>query len=575
GDPNGHFAIGSLSGIISTTQSLDREMISFYDVIVTASNSQTTPILSTNVTVRINVDDENDNPPEFNASSYQGRVSENATVGTVVARVFAKDRDKDEAAVIRYSIVSGEHSGRVEIDSRTGILTLSQSLLENEYRNLALMVNATDNGDPPMSSVVPVVILVDDINDNPPRFDKRQYSASVGEMAKVGDSVVQMIAVDADSESSGATTYELVSGHGLNDFRIASDTGWISVNKSLDRETVAEYRLNVRASNLVQHKRRKRRRRREAIFSDTVELVINIDDANDNIPIFSPLSYVGGVIPGADVGTLIVSVIATDADDGINSQLAYNITGDKKNRFHVNAIGGVVSTDVAVGSAGTMYNLNITATDNIGLGSTSPQPASVKIYVLSRDEQAILLALVHPDMIKNNTKEFIDMLNNITGGQAYIDKINKVSERNGSGVIVVGSEVIFHVVRNYTILTSDEIISTVELHRHLLDTLYAKWHVQKVSKIRHARGDDDDDLKDWEIVLIVLGVLLALTLLFCCCYCLCCGWKRQFSDDAGESQRRTFFTNSPVTRQNVDSTSSDSIQFYSSHPNNDPFKPPG
>jgi hypothetical protein len=82
---------------------------------------------------------------------------------------------QDEAAVIRYSIVSGEHSGRVEIDSRTGILTLSQSLLENEYRNLVLMVNATDNGDPLMSTVVPVVILVDDINDNPPRFDKRQY----------------------------------------------------------------------------------------------------------------------------------------------------------------------------------------------------------------------------------------------------------------------------------------------------------------------------------------------------------------------------------------------------------------
>ena len=53
------------------------------------------------------------------------------------------------------------------------------------------------------------------------------------------------------------------------------------------------------------------------------------------------------------------------------------------------------------------------------------------------------------------------MLNNITGGQAYIDKIKKVSERNGSGVIVVGSEVIFHVVKNYTILTSDEIIRLV------------------------------------------------------------------------------------------------------------------
>ena len=31
-----------------------------------------------------------------------------------------------------------------------------------------------------------------------------------------------------------------------------------------------------------------------AMFSDTVEVVIDIDDANDNIPVFSPLYYVGG-----------------------------------------------------------------------------------------------------------------------------------------------------------------------------------------------------------------------------------------------------------------------------------------
>ena len=41
-------------------------------------------------------------------------------------------------------------------------------------------------------------------------------SASVGEMAKVGDSVVQMIAVDADTKGSGATIYELVSGNELS-----------------------------------------------------------------------------------------------------------------------------------------------------------------------------------------------------------------------------------------------------------------------------------------------------------------------------------------------------------------------
>ena len=68
-----------------------------------------------------------------------------------------------------------EYSRILGIDSRTGILTLSQSLLEHEYRTLPVIVNATDNGDPQRSSSVPVEILVDDINDNSPRFEKRQY----------------------------------------------------------------------------------------------------------------------------------------------------------------------------------------------------------------------------------------------------------------------------------------------------------------------------------------------------------------------------------------------------------------
>ena len=77
--------------------------------------------------------------------------------------------------MITYSIARGEHSRMVGIDSRTGVLTLSQSLLEREYRNLTVIVNASDNGDPQMFSTVPVLVIVDDVNDNLPRFDKRQY----------------------------------------------------------------------------------------------------------------------------------------------------------------------------------------------------------------------------------------------------------------------------------------------------------------------------------------------------------------------------------------------------------------
>ena len=49
------------------------------------------------------------------------------------------------------------------------------------------------------------------------------------------------------------------------------------------------------------------------------------------------------------------------------------------------------------------------------------------------------------------------MLDNITDGQAYIDKIYKGYTRDESGNERPSSEVAFHVVNNFTILSSDEI----------------------------------------------------------------------------------------------------------------------
>lgn len=51
------------------------------------------PMLSSTVTVYINVIDENDNVPVFETNSYNVDVYENATVNTVVATVTATDRD--------------------------------------------------------------------------------------------------------------------------------------------------------------------------------------------------------------------------------------------------------------------------------------------------------------------------------------------------------------------------------------------------------------------------------------------------------------------------------------------------
>lgn len=51
------------------------------------------PMLSSTVTVYVNVIDENDNAPVFETNTYNVDIYENATVNTVVATVMATDRD--------------------------------------------------------------------------------------------------------------------------------------------------------------------------------------------------------------------------------------------------------------------------------------------------------------------------------------------------------------------------------------------------------------------------------------------------------------------------------------------------
>ena len=50
-------------------------------------------------------------------------------------------------------------------------------------------------------------------------------------------------------------------------------------------------------------------------------------DINDNAPQFSETVYNVAVTEGADVGTNVITVVATDRDIGMNSRISYEIVG--------------------------------------------------------------------------------------------------------------------------------------------------------------------------------------------------------------------------------------------------------
>ena len=121
GNETSFFHIDSNSGIIFTSQVLDYERFPQHNFVVVAMDSGM-PQLSSEVRVKVDVTDMNDNPPEFSRSVYECTVSELAERGSFVMAVSATDKDVSDIDKLSYSIVSGNEDMTFYIDSRTGKL---------------------------------------------------------------------------------------------------------------------------------------------------------------------------------------------------------------------------------------------------------------------------------------------------------------------------------------------------------------------------------------------------------------------------------------------------------------------
>lgn len=76
-----------------------------------------------------------------------------------------------------YKILYDEITANVfGMNQDSGIMTLKNNIDEEEYRRFMIIVEAKDLGSPQsLSSVVPVYVIVDDVNDNQPKFEKKFY----------------------------------------------------------------------------------------------------------------------------------------------------------------------------------------------------------------------------------------------------------------------------------------------------------------------------------------------------------------------------------------------------------------
>ncbi|XP_044259253.1 fat-like cadherin-related tumor suppressor homolog isoform X2 [Tribolium madens] len=305
---NNHFKMSSDSGIVTLAKPLDREIRAVYNLTVQAVD-QGTPQLSSVSTLTVNVQDINDNPPEFANKYYFAVVPEIDAVGTEVVKVLATSKDTGVNADVTYSIIGGNEHKKFAINNKTGVISIADMLDYERAKDYFLTIQAVDGGIPPLSNVATVNITVTDCNDNAPVFSQLSYSARIREDAQIGDKILQVIATDLDSDRNGKVTYSIIRGDDREQFEVDPDSGYISVAEELDRETTSNYVLEVLA-----------RDNGVPVLSRQTLVNIEISDANDNPPIFSQTNYTTVIQEDKPIGYPIIQFKITDADTAPNTE---------------------------------------------------------------------------------------------------------------------------------------------------------------------------------------------------------------------------------------------------------------
>ena len=194
----------------------DLGMNNVYEVTITATDGQTSPMTATQA-LTITVTDEDDNTPVFTSSATENVLEGTTAVITVTAT------DADAGQVVSVTLTGGADMGLFTLSPTDELMFNTAPDFEmptdmdmnNEYE---VTVTATDNGTPAMTATQTLSITVTDENDNAPTFARGTTMVEVLEGTMVATTLT---ATDADAGQT-VTFLSTLSGADAGLFSITS-----------------------------------------------------------------------------------------------------------------------------------------------------------------------------------------------------------------------------------------------------------------------------------------------------------------------------------------------------------------
>ncbi|XP_029368008.1 protocadherin gamma-A11-like [Echeneis naucrates] len=162
-----YVSVSADSGVIHAVRSFDYEQIKDFQFHVKAQDGGSPP-LSSNVTVKILIQDQNDNPPQVlypvqsGGSVVAEMVPRSADVGYLVTKVVAVDVDSGQNAWLSYKLQKATDRALFEVGLQNGEIRTIRQVTDKDAVKQRLTVIVEDNGQPSRSATVIVNVAVAD-----------------------------------------------------------------------------------------------------------------------------------------------------------------------------------------------------------------------------------------------------------------------------------------------------------------------------------------------------------------------------------------------------------------------------
>ncbi|XP_070604705.1 protocadherin alpha-5-like [Erythrolamprus reginae] len=331
------FSISSATGEIRMIGELDYEYINCYELQIVAEDRGSSP-LSGHCEVFVDVLDMNDNIPEVFVNSLSVPLPEDSTPGTVVAILSSSDKDSGINGQVTCVLQSSELPFKIESTFKNYYSLIIVAPLDREQvAEYRMVVTVEDQGVPPLSSSITLLVPISDINDNAPAFTHPSYTVFVKENNPPGAHIFTVSASDPDVAENALITYWIDEKLWplSNYISVHSESGKLYALQSLDYEELKLLEFQVRAKDAG-----------IPTLCGNATLQVFVMDENDNAPAVSGLSEENLILLVAPVmpGYILAKIHALDADSGYNAWLRYELVEESNGPWTVGQYSGEVST---------------------------------------------------------------------------------------------------------------------------------------------------------------------------------------------------------------------------------------